>query len=137
MMKFALVGLCIGLLTGVIAALCGVGGGIFMVPAFVQFLGLTQKQAVATSLAVIVPTALSATVVNARNDLVVWPVLLATSLGAVVTSWLMAEKLKSLSDATLTRIFAVVVVVMGVRMWFAVPGDQQPTSQPSTGNKAA
>src|SRR5213078_3555728 len=43
-----------------------VGGRIFMVPMFVTFLGLTQKQAVATSLAVIIFTSVAATLSNVR-----------------------------------------------------------------------
>jgi len=57
-MQTILVPLLIGCLGGTIAALCGVGGGIVMVPAFVLMLGMEQKQAVATSLAVIAPTAI-------------------------------------------------------------------------------
>ena len=51
----------IGVVSGVLAALCGVGGGIIMVPAFVALLGVNQKVATATSMAVIVPTAIATT----------------------------------------------------------------------------
>ena len=54
-----LLGIGIGALTGVLAALCGVGGGLIMVPAFVFLMALDQKSAVATSLAVIIPTSLN------------------------------------------------------------------------------
>jgi uncharacterized membrane protein YfcA len=53
-----LTALAIGVLSGVVAALCGVGGGVVMVPAFVSLLGLPQKVAVATSLAIIIPTSI-------------------------------------------------------------------------------
>jgi hypothetical protein len=66
--------LAIGIVSGVIAALCGVGGGVVMVPAFVFFLKLPQKTAVATSLAIIIPTALMATTQNARSGFVDWKV---------------------------------------------------------------
>ncbi len=59
-MQTILIPILIGCLGGTIAALCGVGGGIVMVPAFVLLLGMEQKQAVATSLAVIAPTAIVA-----------------------------------------------------------------------------
>jgi len=38
----------IGIAAGLLGALCGVGGGIVMVPAFVAALGFEQKKAVAT-----------------------------------------------------------------------------------------
>ncbi|MBK8091711.1 MAG: TSUP family transporter [Verrucomicrobiaceae bacterium] len=40
--------LAIGVVSGIIAALCGVGGGVVMVPAFVLLLDMPQKTAVAT-----------------------------------------------------------------------------------------
>ncbi|MGA0112308.1 MAG: TSUP family transporter [Chthoniobacterales bacterium] len=56
-----LLGLGIGAVTGILAALCGVGGGLIMVPAFVLLMALDQKSAVATSLAVIIFVSLVAT----------------------------------------------------------------------------
>jgi uncharacterized membrane protein YfcA len=50
-----------GFATGVLSALLGVGGGIFMVPALVLVGGFTQQAAQATSLLVILPTAIVAT----------------------------------------------------------------------------
>jgi uncharacterized membrane protein YfcA len=118
-MNILLPGLFIGIAAGLLGALCGVGGGIFMVPVFVTFLGLTQKQAIATSLAVIIFTSLAATISNARapQPLIQWPLFAACTVGSVVASWLMAEKMKSMSDDTLTRIFAVVLIAAGVWMW--------------------
>jgi len=40
----------IGLFAGVLSGLVGVGGGVIIVPALVYFLGLTQHQAIGTSL---------------------------------------------------------------------------------------
>ena len=66
-MKVILLSVAIGLVAGLLGALCGVGGGIVLVPAFVSFFGFDQKRAVATSLAVIIVTALAATVNNAKE----------------------------------------------------------------------
>ena len=110
--------LLIGALGGLLAALCGVGGGIVMVPAFVLALGLEQKRAVATSLAVIVPTALIATVQYSRGGLVDWKIVLPTAVGAVAVAFLATDWLKSMSNITLTRIFALVLIAVGVRMFF-------------------
>ncbi len=46
--------LAVGLATGVLTGLVGVGGGFLIVPALVMFAGLTMAQATATSLALIV-----------------------------------------------------------------------------------
>jgi uncharacterized membrane protein YfcA len=114
-MKIWIIGFLVGIVSGTVAALCGVGGGILMVPAFAMLLGVAQKTAVATSLAVIVPTSLVATILNWKNGLVNKPVFCATALGTAV---FFTEKLKHFRDETLTRIFGVVVIVMGVLMLF-------------------
>lgn len=120
-MKFALIAFGVGILSGAVAALAGVGGGLVMVPAFVMLLGLEQKAAVATSLAIIVPTAISATVVNWRAGLVDRQVFFWTALGAVLTATFFSTKLKSFSDETLTKVFAVFAIAMGVKLWFTDP----------------
>ncbi len=106
----------IGILAGVIAALCGVGGGVVMVPAFVSLLALPQKTAVATSLAIIIPTALMATVQNARNGFVDWKVALVTAVSASLFAYFGADWMKTLGNAALTRIFGTVLLVFGLRM---------------------
>ncbi len=108
--------LAIGVVSGVIAALCGVGGGVVMVPAFVFFLKLPQKTAVATSLAIIIPTALMATTQNARSGFVEWKVAAFTAISASIFAYFGAGWLKTMSNETLTRIFGVILVVFGARM---------------------
>lgn len=111
--------LAIGIVSGVIASLCGVGGGVVMVPAFVFFLNLPQKTAVATSLAIIIPTALMATTQNAKSGYVDWKVAAITAVSASIFAYFGAGWLKSMSNETLTRIFGTVLVVFGVRMLLA------------------
>lgn len=45
----------IGIITGVMAGMLGIGGAIIMVPALVFILGLSQQSAQGTSLAVMLP----------------------------------------------------------------------------------
>ncbi len=111
--------LLIGALSGVIAALCGVGGGIVMVPLFVSFLGLDQKHAVATSLAAIVLTALLASFKNSSNQLVSWNIALPAGIAGAVVAWFAADALKHLSNRSLTTVFAVLLILSGVRMLFS------------------
>jgi uncharacterized protein len=108
----------IGLVSGAVAALCGVGGGVVMVPFFVLAMGMPQKTAVATSLAAIVFTALLASARNHGNQFIDWRVAIASGLSGATVAWFAADTLKHLSNATLTRIFAVLLIVVGVRMLF-------------------
>ncbi len=111
--------------------MCGVGGGLVMVPAFVILLGMPQKVAVATSLAVIVPTAISASVGNWRSGLIDKQVLLWTALGAVLTAVFFTAKLKGLNDTTLTKLFAVLAMAMGLKLWFTEPAAEKKSLAPS------
>ncbi|MEQ1748002.1 MAG: sulfite exporter TauE/SafE family protein [Prosthecobacter sp.] len=106
----------IGIISGIVAALCGVGGGVVMVPAFVFLLAMPQKMAVATSLAIIIPTALMATTQNARNDLVNWKVAAITAISASIFAYFGAGWLKSMSNETLSRVFGSILIVFGLRM---------------------
>lgn len=117
-MKLILLSIAIGLVAGLLGALCGVGGGIVMVPAFVALLGLEQKQAVATSLAVVIVTALAATANNARSggDLINWKIVAAVGLASALTAWFGSDLMRSLSNQTLTRTFGVVLLLFGARM---------------------
>ena len=107
----------IGIAAGVLGALCGVGGGVVMVPAFVAALGMAHKQAVATSMAVIVLTALAATANNARHkEMIDWRIVLVVGLVSAAAAWLGSDLMRSLSNQTLTRVFGVLLVVVGIRM---------------------
>ena len=117
-MKTFIVPLATGAVAGLIAALCGVGGGIVLVPCFVLILGLNQQSAVATSLAVIAPAVLVATFKNAGNQLIDWKVFIPTVLGAMIVAWFAADWLKSLSNATLQKIFAITLLIFGTVMLF-------------------
>jgi uncharacterized membrane protein YfcA len=118
-MKLLGTALLIGLAAGLLGALCGVGGGIVMVPAFTMVLGLEQRQAVATSLAVIVITALVASASNLREPgLIDWKLVALTALGAALAAWFGAEWMRSLSNQALTRVFAVTLIVIGAwKLW--------------------
>jgi uncharacterized membrane protein YfcA len=116
--KLILIAIATGLVAGLLGALCGVGGGIVMVPAFVTFLGLAQKQAVATSLAVVIVTALAATANNARvgGELINWKIVAVVGLASALTAWFGSDLMRSLSNQTLTRTFGIVLVIFGARM---------------------
>lgn len=125
----------IGIASGVLAALCGVGGGVIMVPAFVMLLGLPQKMAVATSMAVIVPTAIAATSQHVKNELIDWKIAIPTAIAATLTSFFVADYVKQFKNETLTRIFAIVIIAFGVMMLVSpgaksVPAPSAPAEPP-------
>jgi hypothetical protein len=117
-MNVTVISLLVGAVSGVVAALCGVGGGVVMVPAFVMLLKMTQKGAVATSLAAIVLTALFTSLKNNSNGLITWKVAVPAGLAGAFIGWVAADLLKKLQDVTLTRIFATLIIAFGIQMWW-------------------
>jgi uncharacterized membrane protein YfcA len=106
----------VGAFSGIAAALCGIGGGVVMVPAFTALIGIGQKEAAATSLAAIILTSVAATVKNSGNNLINWRVLVPTALAAAVFAWFAADHLHSLSNELLARVFGGLIVVVGLKM---------------------
>src|SRR5689334_5040140 len=100
-MKLILGALLVGCVSGIVAALCGVGGGVVMVPAFVFFFKMNQKVAVATSLAAIVLTAIATTAKNNANGFIDWRVAIAAGSAGAIFGWFAADLLKRLQDETL------------------------------------
>ena len=108
----------IGSVSGVIAALCGVGGGVVMVPCFVGMLGLSQKHAVATSLMAMIGTAVVSSIQNQRNGYIEVKMAMWTMVGGMIVSWFAAGWLKSMSNERLTQFFGAFLLIMGIRMLF-------------------
>jgi uncharacterized protein len=99
-----------GLTAGVVAGLFGVGGGIVFVPTLVLVLGLSQLHAQATSLLAIIPTVAAGTWQNLRYGTVDLRAAGAIGLGAVGGVQAGVLVAHSVSDVTLKRLFAVLLI---------------------------
>ena len=118
-MKTMLLGLLVGVFAGFVGALCGGGGGIIMVPAFVLAFGMEQKHAVATSLAVVVVTALSGTLNHVLSEakMIEWKVVFAVGAGAILAAWFGTDVMRGMRSDVLTKVFGVLLIVVGIRMF--------------------
>jgi hypothetical protein len=105
-----------GVASGGLAGLLGVGGGVFMVPLLVLVAGLDQHEAAATSLCVIVPTALVASRVLAKRG--IGDITRALALGTVGALGAVAgvRLALALPEETLRVIFAIFLAAVGVRL---------------------
>jgi len=105
-----------GLGTGAAAGLLGVGGGILMVPFLTLAVGLSQHAAEATSLVVVLPTAIVASVALRRRG--VGDLGLALRFGLVGALGGAAGALLALAlpAATLRVVFAAFLTVVGLRL---------------------
>jgi uncharacterized membrane protein YfcA len=109
----------IGLVAGVFAGVFGVGGGVVIIPMFVLLAKMPQKLATGTSLALLLPPVGLLGVINywkAGNVNVKAAIL--TAVGLFLGAWVGSRLALQVSDATLRRAFAVVLVAVATRLWF-------------------
>ena len=73
----------IGVVAGLLSGLLGIGGGVIMVPAFVQLARFEVKSAIATSLVCVGAFAVPGTITHALQGHVDWRVALALVIGVI------------------------------------------------------
>lgn len=107
----------VGLVTGLLSGLFGVGGGFVIVPALVLFTGLPMVQSVATSLAIIMAvsaTGFAAYALRQPMPLLALPVMTG-SVGGMLLGTALAPRL---AGPALQRLFVIVMVVLaGWNLW--------------------
>ena len=108
----------IGLLSGTLAGLLGVGGGVVMVPAQIILFGIPSVVAKGTSLAVIIPTSMVATQRNVRNRNFDASAAIAVGLAGVVSAYLASQLSVGLDEDVSNGLFAALLAVVAVRMLY-------------------
>ena len=106
----------IGIATGILAGLLGVGGGIIMVPAMIVLFGIAPVIAKGTSLAVIIPTAIMGTWRNRKKknaDLRAAGIL---GVSGIVTAFAGAWVSDKMSDTLSNVLFAALLVIVAIRL---------------------
>jgi uncharacterized membrane protein YfcA len=111
--------LLVGIVSGTLAGLLGVGGGIVIVPALVILLSVPDAVAKGTSLAVIIPTAVVGTLRNLRHQNADLPVATLVGLFGVAAAFA-ASTLSVRMDPRLSGIlFATLLVLVAARLLVA------------------
>lgn len=107
----------VGLVAGFLSGIFGVGGGILIVPALVIALRIDQRLAHGTSLAAVIPIALSGTVGYALDDKIDWAAAICLVLGAATLGAMLGTHLLSiLPHRQLAIAFATVLALTAVRL---------------------
>ncbi|MBT3384014.1 MAG: sulfite exporter TauE/SafE family protein [Prolixibacteraceae bacterium] len=110
----------IGLLSGVLAGMFGIGGAIIVIPALVFILGLSQHEAQGTSLAFMLPpVGIMATWNYWKGGHVNWKFALILSLTFVVGAYLGSLYSANLSERMLRKAFGVLILIVAVKMIFS------------------
>lgn len=126
----------IGIAAGMLGGMVGVGGGIIIVPALVFFLGFSQKMAQGTSLGILLlPVGLLGVIQYYKEGYVDIKVMLIISAGFFLGSLLGSKLALSLSQETVKKIFAILLLIVAVKMlFFDKPKPVHTTSLPPEKN---
>ncbi|MFD4421450.1 sulfite exporter TauE/SafE family protein [Agromyces sp. NPDC058484] len=106
----------LGVVIGIASGLFGIGGGVIMVPAFIALFGMSDLVAKGTSLAVMIPTAVSGTVANARAGIVDLRAALVVGIAATIAAFGGVAIAFLLSPEWSGRLFAALIVIAAVQL---------------------
>jgi hypothetical protein len=109
--------LLLGLLSGTLAGLLGVGGGVVLVPAMIVLCSIPAAVAKGTSLLVIIPTSVVATQRNLGNGNAELPTAVVVGLAGVVSAFVASKISVRLDETTSNALFAALLMVVAVRMY--------------------
>jgi hypothetical protein len=105
----------IGISSGLLAGIFGLGGGVVLVPALIYFAGFSQKLAVGTTLAVMLPPlGIAAVIEYYKHGNVDFKVAAIIAVSLIVGSWFGAKIANGMSEPTLKVLFGLFLVLLGI-----------------------
>lgn len=125
-----LIGVLVGFFAGIICGLFGMGGGSLMVPAIYHFFSNSfpfenrMKISIGTSLFVIIFSSISAIFKYFRSGKINKNLLLTIVPSGILGSQIGAFLTSILDDKTVKYIFVILIVFLGVRMFFASENEE-------------
>jgi uncharacterized protein len=109
----------VGIAAGMLSGLVGVGGGIIIVPSLVYFIGFSQKTAQGTSLALIMlPVGIFGVMQYYKQGHVDYRIVGLLAIGFLAGSFFGSKIALNISQETLKKVFAVLMIVIAIKMLF-------------------
>ncbi len=122
----------LGVFSGFMAGLLGIGGGILVVPGLVFVFGLIgmpkdllMQFAAGTSLCVMIFTAISSTIAHHKHHHIVWSIYPKMALWLAIGTVLGAVGAHFMHSRYLSLVFGLFMIVLGIKMCFKT---QQPNA---------
>lgn len=106
----------IGLCSGTLGGLLGLGGGAFLVPAMVFFLAFGQHKAHGTSLAVVLAMSISSVITYSLHHYIDLMLALQIAIGGVLGAMVGCVVVNKIKSVALRRMFSVFLLTAGVKM---------------------
>lgn len=120
----AIILIIIGIVAGILGGMVGVGGGIVIVPALVYFLGFNQHTAQGTSLGLIMlPVGILGFLqyyqsCQKAGEPIDFKVIILLAIGFIIGSYFGSKVSLGLSVVTVKKTFAVLLIIIAVKMIF-------------------
>ena len=117
---FGLLYILLGILSGFLSGLIGIGGGTIIVPVLIIIFGLSQKTAQGTTLALLVPPiGILAAWTYYKQGYVDFPVAGLICIGFIFGGLIGARLATSMSNQTLEKIFGIALLIIAIKMIFS------------------
>lgn len=109
----------LGITSGILSGLLGIGGGVIVIPTLVYFLGFSQKMAQGTALAAMIPPiGLLATMAYWQRGEVNLKASIFIALVFFLGGWLGGFYAQQVSNLILRRSFALLLLLTAINLWF-------------------
>ena len=106
----------IGFIAGIISGFFASGGGLILVPAFVYFFKLNEKQSRATSIFAVLPMVIiSGILYNSGTDFD-WTMGIKCAIGGIIVGFIGAKLLNKASPIILKILFIIFLLYISIRM---------------------
>lgn len=123
--------LLIGLAAGFLSGLIGIGGGVLIVPALVLVAGFSQKLAQGTSLGILLlPVGILAVIQYYKQGYLNVNYVAIISIAFILGGFLGSKLALSLSDDKMKKIFAIIMMIIAVKMLFFDKSKSTPVKDP-------
>lgn len=109
--KYAIIGAVAGIANG----LFGAGGGLFLVPLLIGWIGMEEKKAFATSVAIILPLSIASYVMFCLKGGNVWQDALPYLIGGILGGLLSTKLFSKIPTVWLHRLFGLLILYGGVK----------------------
>lgn len=119
-----LIAVALGSAAGLLSGVLGIGGGTITIPVMVLVLSLEQHTAQGISLAAMLLTALVGSFTHYRQGNVKLGMVFLIAPSAIAFSYLGAWAAGIVTAEWLTRVFAISLLLIGIRMLFSGRGDK-------------
>ncbi len=111
-MKNALVGIIVGIISGMFSA----GGGLLLVPIFAYMFKLSEKEARATSLFCILPMVIITAIVYSKNNFIDWQIGIKCAIGGIIGGIIGSKLLNKMQTKHLRILFILFLFYAGIKL---------------------